>query len=130
MQEDAPLDMRMDKTSDLTAAIIVNTYSEEDLSELISKYGEERFAKKIAKNICEERKNKEIATSGELVEIIRKSIPLKFQDSGHPAKKTFQALRIEVNNEIAPLYNTVIAAIKMLRQGRKAVHYNIPFVRR
>lgn len=80
MQEVAPLDMRMDKTSNITANLVVNTYSEEKLAEIIDMYGEEKFAKKIARNICEVRKKSEIKTSGELVEIIRKSIPAKFQN--------------------------------------------------
>lgn len=118
----APLDMRMDKTSEKSAKEVVNEYTEEKLSEILDKYGEERFAKKIAKNICEARKVKQIETTGELVEIIKKSIPLKFQNNGHPAKKTFQAIRIEVNNEIEPLYNTVISAINLLKpKGRLCI---------
>lgn len=81
------LDMRMDKTQSLTAKEIINTYKEEELVDIIDKYGEERFAKKIAKNICIERKQKEIQTTGELVEIIRKSIPMKFQVRRAPSKK-------------------------------------------
>jgi len=117
MSEDKPLDMRMDKKSTLTAKDVINNYTEEKLFQIISKYGEEKFAKNIAKNICIERKNKEILKAGELTEIIRKSIPAKFQQNGHPAKKTFQAIRIEVNNEIEPLYNTIVSAIKMLKKG-------------
>ena len=117
MSEDKPLDMRMNKEDTLTAKEIVNTYTEEKLYEIISKYGEEKFAKNIAKNICIERKNREILKTGELIQIIRKSIPAKFQQNGHPAKKTFQAIRIEVNNEIEPLYNTTISAIKALKKG-------------
>ena len=122
MQENAPLDMRMDKTAKITAKEIINTYTEEKLSKIIEEYGEERFAKKIAKNICIERKTKEINKTGELVSIIKKSIPMKFQEGGHPAKKTFQAIRIEVNNEIEPLYNTVITSIKALKShGRLCI---------
>lgn len=117
MQENAPLDMRMDKTSNITADFVVNTYSEEKLAKIIDKYGEEKFSKKIARNICKSRETSEIKTAGELVEIIKKSIPAKFQNGGHPAKKTFQAIRIEVNNEIEPLYNTIIDAIKLLKPG-------------
>ena len=101
------LDMRMDKTQELTAKDIINTYEEEKLANVIYEYGEERFSRQIAKNICIERKNKTINTTKQLVEIIEKSIPKAKQKNGHPAKKTFQAIRIEVNNEIKPLYDTV-----------------------
>ena len=116
------LDMRMDKSQKLTAKEVVNNYKEEDLANVIYQYGEERFSKRIAKNICELRKQKEIRTTKELVEIIEKSIPRKFQNDGHPAKRTFQAIRIEVNNEIKPLYNTVIESIECLKpQGRLCI---------
>ena len=114
------LDMRMDKTQKLTAKEIVNTYSEEELANSIYEYGEERFSRKIAKNICEYRKQKEIETTKQLVEIIEKSIP-KSKD-GHPAKRTFQAIRIEVNNEIKPLFNTIKDSIDCLKdKGRLCV---------
>ena len=102
------LDMRMDKSQKLTAKDVVNKYKEEDLANLIYQYGEERFSRKIAKNICEYRKQ---------IEIIEKSIPRKFQNDGHPAKRTFQAIRIEVNNEIKPLYDTVRNCIECLKPG-------------
>lgn len=117
MSEDSILDMRMDRTATLTAKDVVNTYSEEKLARILEKYGEERFAKRIARNICEKRNEKEIETTGELVEIIRKSIPAKFSNDGHPAKRTFQAIRIEVNNEIKPLYETIMNSIKALKIG-------------
>jgi len=118
----AKLDMRMDQSQDLTAEIVVNEYSEEELTNLIFEYGEERFAKNIAKNICKKRKEKKITTTEELVEIIRASIPLSKQNDGHPAKRTFQAIRIEVNNEIEPLKNTIKNSIKALAEnGRLAV---------
>ena len=114
------LDMRMDKTQKLTAKEVVNTYSEEELANIIYEYGEERFSRKIAKNICEYRKTKEIETTKQLVEIIEKSIP-KSKD-GHPAKRTFQAIRIEVNNEIKPLFNTIKNSIDCLKdKGRLCV---------
>ena len=114
------LDMRMDKTQKLTAKEIVNTYSEEELANIIYEYGEERFSRRIAKNICEYRKQKEIETTKQLVEIIEKSIP-KSKD-GHPAKRTFQAIRIEVNNEIKPLFNTVKNSIACLNdKGRLCI---------
>ena len=119
MSEDSILDMRMDRTSTLTAKEVVNTYSEEELTKILDEYGEEKFAKRIAKNICEKRKEKQIETTGELVEIIRKSIPAKFANDGHPAKRTFQAIRIEVNNEIEPLYETIMNSIKALKLGGK-----------
>lgn len=119
---ESALDMRMDKTCVLTAKDVVNTYSEEELSRIIYDYGEEKFAKRIARNICEARKEKQIETTGELVEVIKKSIPVKFQNDGHPAKRTFQAIRIEVNNEIKPLYNTIMECIKSLNNnGRLCV---------
>ena len=116
------LDMRMDKTQELTAKKVVNEYSEEDLSNIIYEYGEERFSKKIAYNICKKRKEKPIETTKELVEIIEESIPKSKQNDGHPAKRTFQAIRIEVNNEIKPLYITILNCIKCLNsQGRLCV---------
>lgn len=111
------LDMRMDKTQELTAKYVVNNYSEEELANIIFEYGEERFSKNIAKNICQARKNKQINTTKELVDIIEKSIPKSKQNDGHPAKRTFQAIRIEVNNEIKPLYNTVLKCIKVLKDN-------------
>lgn len=116
------LDMRMDKTQKLSAKDVVNTYSEEQLADIIYEYGEERFSKQIAKNICEYRKNKEIVTTKQLVEIIENSIPKSKQNDGHPAKRTFQAIRIEVNNEIKPLYNTVRDCIDCLKpEGRLCI---------
>lgn len=116
------LDMRMDKTQKLTAEDVVNEYSEERLADIIYKYGEEKFSKIIAKNICKQRINKKIETTGQLVEIIKNSIPKSKQNDGHPAKRTFQAIRIEVNNELEPLYNTILNSIKLLKEkGRLAV---------
>lgn len=116
------LDMRMDKTQQLTAKEVVNSYSEEELANIIYEYGEERFSRQIAKNICEDRKQKEIQTTQELVEIIEKSIPAFAKKDGHPAKRTFQAIRIEVNDEIRPLYETVKKCIKHLKsKGRLCI---------
>lgn len=116
------LDMRMDKTQLLDAKVVVNTYDEQKLANIIYEYGEERFSRQIAKNICEHRKSKEIDTTKELVEIIRNSIPKSKQNDGHPAKRTFQAIRIEVNDEIKPLYNTVKDCIECLNDnGRLCV---------
>ncbi len=113
----ARLDMRMDKSQELTAEYVVNNYTEEELANIIYEYGEERFARNIASNIVKQRKNKKIETTFELVDIIKKSIPLSKQNDGHPAKRTFQAIRIEVNDEIKPLYNTVKQSIEMLKDG-------------
>ena len=116
------LDMRMDKTQELTAKIVLNTYTEKDLANIIYEYGEERFSRQIAKNICKERQIKPIETTKQLVEIIEKSIPKSKQKDGHPAKRTFQAIRIEVNNEIKPLYNTVKDCIECLNnKGRLCI---------
>ena len=114
--KNSPLDMRMDRTQELTAEKVVNEYSEEKLADIIYKYGEEKFSRLIARKICEYRKTKRIETTAELVEIIEKCVPKQAQ-GGHPAKRTFQAIRIEVNNEIEPLYNTVINAIDTLKTG-------------
>ena len=116
------LDMRMDKSQDLTAKRVVNDYPEKELANIIYEYGEERFSRQIAKNICNYRKEKTINTTKELVDIIEKSIPKSKQNDGHPAKRTFQAIRIEVNNEIKPLYTTVKDCIDCLKpQGRLCI---------
>ena len=116
------LDMRMDKTQKLTAMDVVNTYEEEKLANIIYEYGEERFSRRIAKNICEYRKNKLIETTKQLVDIIEKSIPNATKKDGHPAKRTFQAIRIEVNDEIKPLYKTVKDCIQCLNpNGRLCI---------
>lgn len=114
---DADLDMRMDQSSRLTAKTVVNTYPEEKLANIIYEYGEERFSRRIAKNICEYRKQKEIETTLELAHIIEKSIPARMKKDGHPAKRAFQAIRIEVNDEIQPLYTTIRNCIEVLKPG-------------
>ncbi len=114
---DNDLDMRMDKSQKLTAKDVVNTYSEEELANIIYKYGEEKFSRNIARNICQYRENQEITSTKTLVEIIEQSIPKSKQNNGHPAKRTFQAIRIEVNNEIEPLYKTVLNCIDLLNDG-------------
>ena len=120
--QDAPLDMRMDKTSSLTAEYVVNNYPEEKLANIIYDYSEEKFSRKIASKICEYRKNKKIETTKELAEIIEQAIPGFAKKEGHPAKRTFQAIRIEVNNEIEPLYNTVRDCIDVLNpKGRLCI---------
>lgn len=112
---EAELDMRMDKTQKLTAKTVVNKYQEEELAKILWEYGEEKFSRRIAKSICEYRKTKTIETTLELVQIIEKCVP-KSKD-GHPAKRSFQAIRIEVNNEIEPLYDTVKNCISCLNPG-------------
>lgn len=111
------LDMRMDKSQELTAEKVVNEYPEDKLLRIIYEYGEERFAKNIVRNIVKQRKIKPIETTNELVKIIEESIPKAKQNNGHPAKRTFQAIRIEVNDEIKPLYNTVKNCIDVLKPG-------------
>ncbi len=116
------LDMRMDKNQTLTAKEIVNTYEEKELARIFFEYGEERFSKNIARNICKYRKEKTIKTTKQLVDIIESSIPKSKQNDGHPAKRTFQAIRIEVNDEIKPLHNTVMESINSLKpQGRLCI---------
>ena len=115
---DAPLDMRMDRRQKMTAKDIVNDYSEMDLFRIIRDYGEDKFAKNIAKHIVMEREKGPIETTGQLIEIIKRAIPMKFQKTaGHPAKRTFQAIRIEVNNELGILENTMITAVERLKSG-------------
>lgn len=116
--ENAPLDMRMDDRQSLTAKDIVNGYSEMDLYRIIRDYGEDKFAKNIAKHIVQERAKKPIKTTGELTEIIRASIPMKVQvTGGHPAKRTFQAIRIELNKELEVLQNNLDDMIDLLNPG-------------
>lgn len=117
LAKDVRLDMRMNKDNPLDAESIVNEYSENELKRILSEYGEERFSGSIAKNIVNERAKKRITTVGELNEIIERSIPKKFQQDGHPAKRTFQAIRIEVNGELDGLYQTIIDMARSLKKG-------------
>ena len=115
---DAPLDMRMDQRQKMTARDIINDYSESELYRVIRDYGEDRFAKNIAKHIVAARQKAPIETTGQLTEIIRASIPMKFQKkSGHPAKRTFQAIRIEVNQELTVLSESLDGMIDLLNDG-------------
>ena len=117
-REDAPLDMRMDQRSEMTARDIVNDYSEMDLYRVIRDYGEDKFAKNIARHIVQERAKRPIETTGELTEVIRHAIPMKFQKkTGHPAKRTFQAIRIELNRELDVLRDSLDDMIDMLNPG-------------
>ena len=113
----APLDMRMDQTSGLTAEHILNTYSEEALARILKTYGEETFAKQIARNVVKARLEKPLKTSGEFSEIIRASIPAKFRYGAPCERKSFQALRIEVNGELDGLYELVVSLTKRLKKG-------------
>lgn len=113
---DAPLDMRMSK-SGLSAKDVVNTYSETELADILFRYGEEKFARRIAKNIILHRQNKEIETTGELVDIIKESYPKAKMRDSHPARKTFQAIRIEVNAELDALEKTLDSALDCLSSG-------------
>lgn len=113
---DAPLDMRMSK-SGMSAADVVNTYSEEALSDILFRYGEEKFARRIAKNIVLARQSKPIETTLELVDIVKESYPAKAMRDSHPARKTFQAIRIEVNAELDRLQNTLESALNCLSSG-------------
>lgn len=116
--QDAPLDMRMDIRCSFSAYDVVNTYSEAELSKIIKDYGEDNWAKRIAKFIVEGRKEKNIETTGELVEIIKKAIPKKARiDGPHPAKRTFQAIRIEVNNELGVITEMIDDAASIMNEG-------------
>jgi len=114
---DAPLDMRMNKSQTFTAREVVNNYDEEGLYKIFHDYGEERFSNRIAKSIINSRKIKPIETTGELVKIIDKAVPAANKKFGHPAKRVFQAIRIEVNNELGILADSVNAAVNHLKSG-------------
>lgn len=115
---DAPLDMRMDATAGITAADVVNQYSEKDLARIFKEYGEERFAKSVAREITAARKTAPFVSSSQLTSLISKVIPfIPGKSSGHPAKRVFQALRIEVNRELSVLEDTIPAAIESLKLG-------------
>lgn len=117
-QADAPLDMRMDVTKPLTAKTVVNEYSEDRIRQILFEYGEERFSSRIASNIIRARETAPIETTGELVEIIKRSIPASSRDGGHhPAKRSFQALRIEVNSELDVIAPAIKSAVRLLRPG-------------
>lgn len=114
---DTSLDMRMDQRKELTAREIVNSYDEMSLFRIIRDYGEDKFAKNIAKHIVQERQRKAIETTFELNEIIKASIPAKFRENGHPSKKTFQAIRIECNKELEVLEDSIEEMIDFLNPG-------------
>lgn len=118
----AKLDMRMDQTQELSAYTVVNTYSYNDLTRILFKYGEEKYSKSIARNIVKYREKKNIETTLELVDIIKQSMPEKAKREGHPARRTFQAIRIEVNKELDVLDSALNQAIDLLNvEGRICV---------
>lgn len=117
-REDAPLDMRMDQRNTTTAADLINGYCEFDLYRMIRDYGEDKFAKNIAKHIVRARQEKPIETTGELIDIIKAAVPMKVRAvGGHPAKKTFQAVRIELNKELEVLNRSIDKMIDLLKPG-------------
>ena len=116
-QKDAPLDMRMDQSAYLTAEIVLNTYEEKKLAEILKEYGEETFAKQIARNVVKRRSEKPLKTCGEFAEIIQSSIPQKFRFGAPCERKSFQALRVEVNKELDGLYDLVIGLTRRLKKG-------------
>lgn len=117
MNPAAPLDMRMDREQTLTAEHIVNGYEGKELLKILKEYGEEKFAAAIVNNILKAREVKKITSCGELVEIIEKSIPQKFKQNGPCARKTFQAIRIAVNDELSGLYDCVVGLTRRLKRG-------------
>lgn len=118
---EAELDMRMDQNQSFSAKDVVNGYSESELAKIIFEYGEDKFARRIAENIIKYRNKKQIETCGELDDIIATSIPKKFQNDGHPSKRTFQAIRIEVNGELDGLKNAVFEMTRSLKKGGRIV---------
>lgn len=121
-QADAPLDMRMDKRNPLSAYEVVNTYPQDELRRILFEYGEERFAPRIAATICRAREEAPIRTTGELVELIKKAMPAAARDGGHhPAKRSFQAIRIEVNAELDVIAPAIRSAVNLLSPGGRVV---------
>ena len=117
----APLDMRMDRNAPLTAEIVLNTYSEDKLARILKMYGEETFAKQIARNVVKARQEKPLKTSGEFAEIIRNSIPAKLRFGAPCERKSFQALRVEVNGELDGLYELTLSLTRRLKKGGRIV---------
>jgi 16S rRNA (cytosine1402-N4)-methyltransferase len=119
--QDAPLDMRMDQTSGMTAADVIGTYGEGDLRRIFERYGEEKLAGRYARAIIEERSRAALTRSGELVDVLQRATPAALRNAGHPAKRVFQALRIEVNGELAALERAIPAALESLSLGGRLV---------
>lgn len=115
--QDAKLDMRMDQSKDFSAYDVVNTYKKEELANIFKKYGESKFANNIAKKIVEYREKKNIETTLELVEVIKTAVPMKFRIDKHPARQIFQAIRIEVNNELDIIENSLSQALDLIKVG-------------
>lgn len=115
--KDAPLDMRMNKDEGISAKEVVNTYSKEKLADIFYKYGEEKYARSIASSIVKKREEKEIETTLELAEIIKTSVPLKYRRVSHPARRVFQAIRIEVNNELEVFEKALTDSLELLNSG-------------
>ena len=115
--QDAPLDMRMDLGKEVDAKMIVNNYSLDKLTDIFFKYGEEKYSRSIAKSVVKERQKKEINTTLELVEAIKKGVPFKYFITNHPERQIFQAIRIEVNDELNVLTKALVDAIMMLKKG-------------
>ena len=127
-QHNAPLDMRMDKNAPLSAADVINTYSEEALKKVLWNYGEEKFAPRIAARIVAERQKKPIGTTEELVSVIRSAIPASAREGGHhPAKRSFQAIRIEVNGELDAIEPTIRAAVSHMLPGGRCAFISFHF---
>ncbi len=120
-QKDGPLDMRMDKSQTLSAYNIVNEYSEEEIADILYKYGEERRSRRIARKIIEARKKSSITTTGELAHLIEKALPASKKDKIHPATRSFQAIRIFVNDELGELKRALVGAEKLLNTGGRLV---------
>lgn len=120
---DAPLDMRMDLGAELSAYDVVNRYSEDDLTRIFTDYGEERWARRIARFIVDERKERPLKTTSDLVDAVKRAVPsaVRHKENGHPAKRVFQAVRIEVNNELGILEDTFKAAVSRLKPGGRIV---------
>ncbi len=121
MKPEAPLDMRMDRSQSLSAETVVNEYSQKEIARILKEYGEEKFANNIAANIVKERAAEIITTCGRLSKIIEESIPAKFRQNGPAARKSFQAIRIEVNGELNGLYDCVVGLTKRLKKGGRIV---------
>lgn len=122
MKREAPLDMRMDRSNPITAEVILNTYSQQEIAKILRVYGEEKFASLIAANVVKRRSENPIKTCGEFVDIIESSIPKKFQQNGPAARKSFQAIRIAVNGELDGLYDCVVGLTRRLKKdGRIAI---------
>lgn len=121
MKSGAPLDMRMDRENPFTAEKLLNEYSGKEISEILKRYGEEKFASSIASGIVKAREKKPLKTCGELVEIIESAIPKKFQQNGPCARKSFQAIRIAVNDELGGLYDCVVNLARKLKKGGRLV---------